>query len=170
MGKDDAYYLNERYAITIEDLKRLAEQKKYKVDQERAAALKAGAWDSTSGTGARDHGFVDFYKFSFPFMWKGGCHVKVSTIGMFIILIISRFGNVIHPLVLKEVVANITCDPKITTLEDGCPEHKTTYMLILVYAVTKFFAEFLNYIREIPFAYIAANAEKHIAALVYRHI
>jgi len=43
-------------------------------------------------------------------------------------------------------------------------------MLILLYAVTKFVAEFLNYIREIPFAYIAANAEKYIAALVYRHI
>ena len=108
--------------------------------------------------------------FAIPFMWRGSWTVKVSTIGMFLILIISRFGNVIHPLVLKQVVANIACDPETTKLKDGCPEPKVTYILILVYAVTKFAADLLNYIREIPFAYIAANAEKYIAALVYRHI
>ena len=31
-------------------------------------------------------------------------------------------------------------------------------------------SDFLNYIREIPFSYISANAEKHIAKQVYSHI
>jgi ATP-binding cassette subfamily B protein len=43
-------------------------------------------------------------------------------------------------------------------------------MLIIIYASTKFGAEFLNYMREVPFAYVAANAELHIATMVYRHI
>jgi len=43
-------------------------------------------------------------------------------------------------------------------------------MLIIIYAAIKFTAEFLNYIRELPFAYMSANAEKNIAALVYGHI
>ena len=166
MGQDDE--AGAKYALTPEDIKRLAEHKKYKEDQDREAALKAGAWDS--GAGAKGHGFTDFVAFAVPFMWRGGCAVKVSTIGMFVILIISRFGNVIHPLVLKQVVTNITCDPDSTTLKDGCPEPQVTYILILLYALTKFVAEFLNHIREIPFAYIGANAEKYIAALVYRHI
>lgn len=111
--------------------------------------------------------------FAVPFIWKGSLVVKISTIGMFITLIVSRLGNVIHPLVLKAVIENISCVEKPA---DGdipavtCPDAHTNYMLIIIYAVTKFAAEFLNYIREIPFAYIAANAEKHIAAKVYQHI
>ena len=55
-------------------------------------------------------------------------------------------------------------------MEEGCPDHEGIYIWILLYALTKFGAEFVNYIREIPFAYIAANAEKHIAAIIYEHV
>ena len=43
-------------------------------------------------------------------------------------------------------------------------------MLILIYALINFSAQFLNYIREIPFAYMSANAEMKIAAMVYAHV
>jgi ATP-binding cassette subfamily B protein len=39
-----------------------------------------------------------------------------------------------------------------------------------MYAGVKYLADFLNYLREIPFSYIAANAEKHIAKLIFVHL
>ena len=165
---------DEKYALTPEDIKRLGEQRDAKVKRDREAAEKAGAWDA--GAGAKTYGTRDFLAFAVPFIWKGGAAVKISTILMFVSLIISRLGNVVHPLVLKQVVRNITCADDKTTTADGsadapkCADAHATYMLIIIYAVTKFAAEFLNYVREIPFAYMAANAEKHIAAIVYRHI
>jgi len=165
---------NEKYALTPEDIKRLAEQKEAKAKRDREAAEKAGAWDA--GAGAKEYGTRDFLAFAVPFIWKGGAAVKISTVLMFLSLIISRLGNVVHPLVLKQVVQNITCADDKTKPADGsadtekCADAHATYMLIIIYAVTKFAAEFLNYVREIPFAYMAANAEKHIAAIVYRHI
>ena len=42
--------------------------------------------------------------------------------------------------------------------------------MIGMYALTRFSAEFVNYIREIPFANVAASAEVHIAHMVFNHI
>ena len=42
--------------------------------------------------------------------------------------------------------------------------------MILIYAAVKFLADFLNYIREVPFVYMTGNAETHIASKVYSHI
>ena len=73
------------------------------------------------------------------------------------------------------MVANISCEPVddddiMATTTEGCPDAEDTYILIIVYAVCKFLNEFINYLRELPFAYTTANAEKHIAELVYRHV
>lgn len=43
-------------------------------------------------------------------------------------------------------------------------------MVILFYAGVKLAAEVINYLREIPFAYVSANAEKHIAKTVHSHM
>ena len=72
-----------------------------------------------------------------------------------------------HPLILKAIVDNISCDREE---EEDCPDSDEVYLLIGLYALIKFGADFLNYIREVPFAYISANAEKHIAVMVYSHI
>ena len=45
-----------------------------------------------------------------------------------------------------------------------------TYILILTYAMTKFGADFINNIREIPFANMSAAAEISIASDVYDHV
>ena len=103
-------------------------------------------------------------------MWKGTCFIKATTVFTFFLLFASRFANIAHPLVLREIINNISCDPEETELEDGCPDVNSTYILIIIYAATKFGADFMNYIREVPFAYISANAEKYIAAMVYSHV
>jgi hypothetical protein len=63
----------------------------------------------------------------------------------------------------------------MTCVRDGqntneCPDREESYILIIAYAVTKFLSDFLNYLREIPFTYISANAEKHVATTVFKHI
>mmetsp|Transcript_11579 Transcript_11579/g.19564 ORF Transcript_11579/g.19564 Transcript_11579/m.19564 type:complete len:318 (+) Transcript_11579:279-1232(+) len=89
---------------------------------------------------------------------------------MFLLNFVSRFVGILPPLILKSIITAITCDEGTTTLADGCPDAQYVYLLIVAYACLKFASDFLNYIREIPFSYISANAEKHIAKEVYSHI
>jgi len=104
-------------------------------------------------------------------MWRGSCFAKFVTIITFVLLIVSRIANTSHPLILGQIVADISCDPENPLFkETGCPDSQQIYTWIAIYACMKFFAEFLNYMREIPFAYVSANAELHIATMVYRHI
>ena len=102
-------------------------------------------------------------------MWRGSCTVKLITIITFLLLLISRLANAAHPLILGETVSAIICDVK--TKKDGeCPDTFDCYTLILIYTGCKFGADLLNYLRELPFAAISANSEKHISRIVYRHI
>lgn len=73
------------------------------------------------------------------------------------------------PLVLREVVDSIICvpDPK-KNIE--CRSEREVYILIGIYAVTKFMADFFNYIREVPYQHMASKAEISIAHDVYDHI
>ncbi len=96
--------------------------------------------------------------------------IKLTTIFTFFLLFASRFANILVPLILRAIINNISCDPETTDLEDGCPDTQSTYILVIAYAATKFGADFMNYIREVPFAVISANAEKYIAAMVYSHV
>jgi hypothetical protein len=93
--------------------------------------------------------------------------LKATTVFTFFLLFASRAANITHPLILKAIIDNISCDREA---DDSCPESDEVYVLIGLYALVKFGGDFLNYIREVPFAYISANAEKHIAKLVYGHI
>ena len=128
-----------------------------------------GSWDGNTSV-QKTYGFNDFFKFAFPFLWKGSCWIKFTTVFTFFLLFASRMANIAHPLILRVIINNISCDPEDTDLEDGCPGTQSTYMLIIAYAATKFGADFLNYIREVPFSVISANAEKYIASMVYSHV
>ena len=113
----------------------------------------------------------EFIAFTWPFLWKGGWEVKVTTFFTFIMLLTSRALTVIHPLILRRVIQNITCEPGNNDFEGGvCPTTEDTYLVILFYAGMKLAAEVINYLREIPFAYVSANAEKHIAKTVHSHM
>ena len=103
-------------------------------------------------------------------MWAGSWFAKFTTITTFLLLFTSKAANVAHPLILGKIVSDIGCDDSNTKYQDGCPDTHSIYMLIIIYACTKFGAELLNYLREVPFAYVAANAELHVATKVYRHI
>lgn len=39
-----------------------------------------------------------------------------------------------------------------------------------MYALARFLADFVNYVREVPFANVSASAEIYIAHMVYSHI
>lgn len=86
--------------------------------------------------------------------------IRLQTVLTFIMLILSRGLNVLHPLILKLAVDAITYN-------EGAGH---TYMLIAMYCVIRFCADFVNNIREIPFANVSASAEIYIAHLVYNHI
>ena len=84
----------------------------------------------------------------------------------------SRGLNVTHPIILKFAVDDITCNSEQEQTQSGieCPHsHSHTYFLVAMYALVRFSADFVNNIREIPFANVSASAEIYIAHLVYSH-
>ena len=76
-------------------------------------------------------------------------------------MILAKVLNVIHPLILKVVVDNITL---------GGASDKETYFAIGWYVLVRFASQFVDFIREVPFANVSASAETHIAHMVYHHI
>ena len=157
---------DKKYELTKDEIARLGEHKRFKEDKEREERLKQGSWQSQNS--GQSYGLGAFLKFALPFMWKGGIGVKLTTIMLFVLMIVSRLGSIAHPLILKAILDNVTC--KSEGASATCPDIQATYLLIVLYAVVKFLADFINYIREVPFAYVSANSEKHIAKLVYGHI
>ena len=79
----------------------------------------------------------------------------------FILLVLSRGLNVLHPVILKFAIDEITA---------GSENHSHTYLLISMYCFVRFMADFVNNAREIPFASVSASAEIYIAHLVYNHV
>lgn len=164
MGAED----NSKYALTAEERAKIAEQKATKERLDEEDKQKAGSWSQASSKKA---GVKEFVAFTWPFLWKGGWDVKITTFFTFVMLLLSRVMTVIHPLILKRVIENITCDPDDNDLEGGaCPTTEDTYVWILFYASMKLVAETVNYLREIPFSYVSANAEKYIAKTVHSHM
>lgn len=108
--------------------------------------------------------------FCFPFVWKGDCCMKFTTFLSFFMLFASRACQIGHPLVLKRIIESISCNPKKLDQGESCPTTHDIYMLIILYAGIKFAADMINQLREIPFSYIMANAEKHIAGKVFSHV
>lgn len=111
----------------------------------------------------KQYGLMDFFKFIFPFLWKGGLIIKINTILTFLLLIVTKGLNVVHPLILKYVIDDIT-------LGTAGHNQADTFFMIGMYSLTRFSADFINYIREIPFATVSASAEIYVADLVYNHI
>ena len=108
----------------------------------------------------------DFAKFTLPFLWKGGLMIKLQTILTFILLFVSKGLNVTHPLILKYAIDSIQ-----ECLDDKtCPNSDRVYFLVAMYCVVRFAADFVNNIREIPFANVSASAEIYIAHIVYTHV
>ena len=108
----------------------------------------------------------DFTKFTLPFLWKGGLLIRLQTILTFILLFLSKGLNVTHPLILKYAIDNI----QMCQDDKDCPNRDQTYFLVAMYCAIRFTADFVNNIREIPFANVSASAEIYIAHLVYTHI
>ena len=111
----------------------------------------------------------DFTKFTMPFLWKGGFLIRVQTVLTFVLLFVAKGLNVTHPLILKFVIDRIQlCH--FDGVHETCPDSGNTYFLVAMYCMVRFAADFVNNIREIPFANVSASAEIFIAHLVYTHI
>ena len=94
---------------------------------------------------------------------------------MFVILV--KATNIMLPLVLKEVINSMICDPKkekndwlVDFSDKKCRTNEEIYILIGIYAATKFLTDICNNIREWPFAHLTAKVEISIAHDVYDHI
>jgi len=86
-------------------------------------------------------------------------------------VLLTKAANSLMPLILKEVVDSITCNPKEMAKEGKtCDTREHTYVLIIIYSVIKFTRDFLDYVREVPFTCMIAKAEISIADEVYDHV
>ena len=81
------------------------------------------------------------------------------------------------PMILKEVVDSIICDPakKRTNWlfeinDEKCRTEFEVYILIAIYAAAKLSKDAIAFIREVPYSYVSAMAEISIAHDVYDHI
>jgi ABC-type bacteriocin/lantibiotic exporter with double-glycine peptidase domain len=93
-------------------------------------------------------------------MWGGSIQLKLASVSLLILLLISQFFGVIYPLIFKAIIDNISEEPDYTKV----------YFLILQYAGLKFTADTLSNIKQWPFAYISAQAELVVSKLIYSHI
>lgn len=139
----------------IEQVKKQLEEKKKK---------SMNAWGETGDK--KSFGLIGFAKFTAPRLWRGDFFNKFLVVLNFVLILANKGANVVVPIVLKYAVDAITCVKGVSE----CPTPQHTYVLIAAYALVKFAADFLNYIREIPYARMSANAEISIAHDVYDHV
>lgn len=83
-------------------------------------------------------------------------------------MVLTKLLNVTHPLILKVAIDAITCVAD-DSVDGTCPPHQEVYFLVALYGLTKFAAEIINYLREIPFSQVSGSAEVFIASTVYEH-
>jgi len=137
-----------------EKLKRLEEKKKKSMN----------AWGDTGVK--KSFGLWGYSKFTWPRIWTGSFRKKFIVLLNIFMLVAWKLMTVFVPIVLKLAVDAITCSKGI----GECPSVQETYLFIGLYALCKFLADTLNYIREIPYAAMAAQAEISIAHDVYDHV
>ena len=70
-------------------------------------------WSDSSAK--KTYSLWDFTKFTLPFIWKRGWFIRIQTILTFILLILSKVLNVVHPLILKTVIDDITAGTQSET-------------------------------------------------------
>lgn len=154
-----------------EEKEELTRTEKIKKEEEERKKKKEKSMKAWGDTGEKtEFGFWGFSKFTFPRLWTGGICVKLLCIFNMILVISVKVFAVIVPIVLKYAVEAIICDPDSLKGEEVCPTATETYLLIGLYGGIKFLGDFINYMREIPFAYMSARAEISIAHDVYDHV
>ena len=97
MGGEDI----SKFALTEEERLKIKEQKENRIRIDEEQKAKAGSW---TGQTAQKASVREFISFTWPFLWKGGWQVKVTTFLTFIMLISSRALTVVHPLILRRVI------------------------------------------------------------------
>ena len=157
---------------------------KIKKEEEELEKIKKKSMNAWGESGEnKTFGLLGMIMFTIPRLWRGDCWRKFLVVFNFFMVFLTKVSMVLVPLLLKEVVDAIICDDSkkedleasyfIKMFKDddtGCPSVEETYILIGLYAGCMFLADFLNYIREIPYATMSALAEISIAYDVYDHV
>ena len=125
------------------------------------------AWGETGEK--KQFGLTGMMTFTLPRLWRGSCFNKFLVLLNAFMIISNKVAMVLVPIILKEVIDAIICDESKTedieqsyfikmfkAGDEGCPSTEETYILIGCYAGIMFLADFLNYIREIPYATMSA--------------
>jgi ABC-type bacteriocin/lantibiotic exporter with double-glycine peptidase domain len=84
--------------------------------------------------------------------------MKLAVLSLLVLLFMSQILGIVYPLLFRNIVNEIAKD------------NSGAFMLISYYVLVKFLSEFLNNIRQWPFAYVQAQAEIEITKKVYRHV
>lgn len=109
--------------------------------------------------------------FSLGRIWGGTCRQKMLLIFNLLLLVLAKGVQVINPIFLMLAINGILCKPEDQLSTDAeCPTHEEVYMYILIYAGFKIGYDFIHSFREIPFAWMSAQAEISIANDVYFHV
>jgi hypothetical protein len=169
-----AQELNGKIAATDVD----TQLKNLKENIEKDKKKSITAWSDIGEK--RTFGIWGFFKFLWPRLWTKGCWPKFMVLFNVSVTFVWKFGAILVPLLLKETIDAIICeegkerdtDKLLLKLsgDDGCPEPKFIYMLIVLYGVVKYITETINFMRGVPFASMAAIAEISIARDVYDHL
>lgn len=115
--------------------------------------------------------------FTWSTIWtRNGCGGRALVLLNLLIVLVVKGLSVLLPLILKEVVDAMICVEE-PGLEDGanesngkCRSEYDTYVLIILYAFCKLAMDTFNYIREVPYAIMASQAEISIAHDVYNQV
>ena len=70
--------------------------------------------------------------------------MKVASLSLILLLIMSQILGIVHPLLFRNIVNEIAKD------------NDAAFMLISSFVLVRFLSEFLNMIRQWPFAYLQA--------------
>mmetsp|Transcript_31764 Transcript_31764/g.48738 ORF Transcript_31764/g.48738 Transcript_31764/m.48738 type:complete len:150 (+) Transcript_31764:165-614(+) len=122
------------------------------------------AWGDTGVK--KSFGLWGFMRFTWPRIWKGSFRKKMTVMLNLIMMVCWKVMMVLVPILLKLAIDAIICN-KAT---GECPSVQETFLFIGLYALAKLIADSFNYIREIPYAIMAAQAEISIAHDVYDHV
>lgn len=97
-------------------MKQEKEEKKVQKKEMKAPLLDANKVEEAKGNSRswgdnnqkKKYGLMDFFKFIFPFLWRSGAKIRFNTTMTFLLLILAKALNVTHPLILKEIIDDIT--------------------------------------------------------------
>ena len=135
-----------KWDVTDEDRQQLKKHKEFvaqEANPEKKDKKKRSNWQKKNQFTSKNFKSSDFFTFMCPVIWEGPFSLKLASVSLFILLIISQIFGVIYPLIFKNIVDNIACNSE----KENCLSKNESYFLILQYVGLKFISDFLTNIK-----------------------